>query len=68
MLLCGAAAILNAGLSAGVVRLLPGTPIYASDSEPEPLRRAVKDLQRDLKKVLGGDSPAVNRLDGTPTG
>ena len=45
------------------VRLPPGVAIFLSDREPEPVRRAVKDLQRDLKSVLGSDSPVVNRFE-----
>jgi hypothetical protein len=52
--------------AAPVVQLRAGAPIYLSDSEPEPVRRAVKDLQRDLKSVLGEDSPVVSRLDSRP--
>ncbi len=50
------------------VRLLPGTPIYVSASEPEPVRRAVKDLQRDLRNVLGSDSPVRSSLDSPQGG
>jgi hypothetical protein len=45
------------------LRLPPGVPIYIADQEPEPVRRAAKDLQRDLNDVLGRDSPLVNRFD-----
>jgi hypothetical protein len=45
------------------VRLIPGAPIFVSDREPESVRRAVKDLQRDLKSVLGSESPVVNRIE-----
>ena len=55
-------------MAANSVRLLPGVPIYLADSEPEPVRRAVKDLQRDLKAVLGMDSPIVNRLETSQGG
>lgn len=41
----------------GGARLLPGVPIFMSETEPEPVKRAVKDLQRDLHSVLGKDSP-----------
>jgi hypothetical protein len=49
--------------------LRPGTPIIISDTEPAPVRRAVRDLQRDLKKVLGVESPvlgSMSSLRGTP--
>lgn len=44
-------------------RVFPGSPIYLSAGEPEPIQRAAKDLQRDLKNVLGADSPIRDRLD-----
>ena len=44
--------------------LAPGVPVYVAPGEPEAVRRAVKDLQRDLKKVLGADSPVIETLDG----
>lgn len=47
----------------GAVHLPPGVPIYLSDSQPEPVRRAVKDLTRDLMAVLGKESPILNRED-----
>jgi hypothetical protein len=59
----GAAVVLAAQTAAGAVHLLPGVPIYLADSQPEPVRRAVKDLQRDLQAVLGKESPVVNRAD-----
>jgi hypothetical protein len=65
--------ILCAGLSvlaqpqalpaAAAVRLTPGVPIYVSDLEPPAVRRAVKDLQRDLRSVLGSETSTVSRLD-----
>ncbi len=48
--------------STGAV-LKPGVPIYLAPSEPEPVRRAVKDLQRDLRSVLGAASPVIDTLD-----
>ena len=45
------------------VQLLPGAPIFVSANEPEPVRRAVQDLQRDLRNVLGSDSPVKASLD-----
>jgi len=42
--------------------LKPGVPIYVGANEPEPVRRAVRDLQRDLRNVLGVESPVVNEL------
>jgi hypothetical protein len=48
------------------VRLLPGTPIVIAAGAPEPVRRAVQDLQRDLKAVLGDVSPMVDRAPNGP--
>jgi hypothetical protein len=42
-----------------VVNLQPGVPILLDSSEPPPIKRAVEDLRRDLKKVLGQDSPVI---------
>jgi len=44
------------------VELKPGVPIYVSENEPEPVRRAVQDLQRDLQRVLGTASPVSVEL------
>jgi hypothetical protein len=44
------------------VVLEPGVPILVDPAEPGPIHRAVKDLQRDLEKVLGVPSPIVNSL------
>ena len=44
------------------VVLEPGVPILVDPAEPGPVHRAVKDLQRDLEKVLGVPSPIVNSL------
>lgn len=49
--------------AAEAVRLKPGVPIMVRSGEAGPVLRAVEDLQRDLKKVLGSDSP---RLDSVP--
>jgi len=68
MIFCGLAVLPGETFSADVVRLPPGTPIYLSDNEPEPIRRAVQDLQRDLKAVLGTDSPVISRLDARTNG
>lgn len=48
--------------AAGIV-LKPGVPIYLAPSEPEAVRRAVKDLQRDLRSVLGVESPILHAFD-----
>ncbi len=56
-----AAALAVQSASGEGVHLRPGVPIYVSDSQPEPVRRAVKDLQRDLAAVLGTPSPVVSR-------
>jgi hypothetical protein len=56
-ILVAAAALGSPALAADRVRLLPGAPIYLSDAEPEPVRRADRDLQRDLRAVLGKGSP-----------
>jgi hypothetical protein len=53
----------HAGPASADVRLLPGVPIFLSDSEPPAVRRAVEDLRRDLRTVLGADSPLVNRFE-----
>jgi hypothetical protein len=45
------------------VHLVAGAPIYVSDGEPESVRRAALDLQRDLHVVMGENSPVLNRLD-----
>jgi hypothetical protein len=64
VLLCAvASAHSQASQAAADLRLLPGVPIFLSDDEPEPVRRAVTDLQRDLRTVLGRDSPLINRFD-----
>jgi hypothetical protein len=47
---------------AHAVVLRPGTPIVIADTEPAPVKRAVADLQRDLQKVLGAQSPVLNSL------
>jgi hypothetical protein len=39
--------------------LPPGVPILLDPSEAGPVQVAVQDLQRDLEKVLGADSPVV---------
>jgi hypothetical protein len=55
--------------AAADVQLPPGIPIYVSSGEPEPVRRAVRDLQRDLKAVLGSESVVVDRaqaIEGKP--
>ncbi|MBI4889942.1 MAG: glycosyl hydrolase 115 family protein [Acidobacteria bacterium] len=46
--------------------LRPGVPIYVSRSEPEPVLRAVADLQRDLRAVLGAESRIVDTLGAGP--
>jgi hypothetical protein len=46
------------------VVLEPGVPILVDPAEPDPVHRAVKDLQRDLEKVLGVPSPVVHSLAG----
>src|SRR5690554_1919361 len=38
-----------------VIEIASAIPIYVSESEPGPLLRAVEDLQRDLRNVLGLD-------------
>jgi hypothetical protein len=49
--------------AAADVRLLPGVPIFVSEHEPESVQHAAKDLQRDLKSVLGTDSALVRRFE-----
>lgn len=45
------------------IRIGPGTPIVVNDRAPAPLQRAVRDLQRDLEKILGSAPPIVHDLD-----
>lgn len=52
-------------IHAADLELKPGVPIYVGANEPEPVRRAVRDLQRDLKNVLGVESPVVTELTAT---
>jgi hypothetical protein len=57
--------IFGAGLLANIIlsdeiRLTPGTPILVDAGEPAPVLRALRDLQRDLKTVLGMDSPIIH--------
>ena len=40
-----------------------GAPILVAADAPLPVRLAIKNLQRDLKSVLGVASPLVNRAD-----
>jgi hypothetical protein len=61
-ILSAAGALIAQTPSGDAVHLLPGTPICLSDSAPEPVRRAVRDLQRDLNNVLGEESPVVNTI------
>jgi hypothetical protein len=64
LILCaGVAAHSQARPADAQVRLPAGVPIFLSDNEPEPVRRAVTDLRRDLRAVLGSDSPLVNRFE-----
>jgi hypothetical protein len=67
-LMVGTAATLLAQPAPANVRLRPGTPICLSENAPEPVRRAVRDLQRDLKAVLGADSPLVSHGNGCHVG
>jgi hypothetical protein len=57
---------LAAGLAlqaqSGAVHLSPGVPIVVAAGEPEPVRRALVDLQRDLKNVLGAESSVVAQV------
>jgi hypothetical protein len=51
------------------ITLQPGVAILMDASEPAPVQRAVQDLQRDLKKIFGVDSPVVNTasaIEGVP--
>jgi hypothetical protein len=45
------------------LKLSPGVKIVIDDDEPDQIRRAVADLERDLEKVLGEASPEVVKLD-----
>lgn len=45
--------------AASSVRLPPGVPLLVPAGTPEPVRRAVADLQRDLRKILGAPSPVI---------
>lgn len=46
----------------GTLSLEPGVPIIVDPAEPGPVHRAVRDLQRDLEKVLGAPSPLISSL------
>ncbi|MCH8943640.1 MAG: glycosyl hydrolase 115 family protein [Proteobacteria bacterium] len=48
-----------------IVALEPGVPILVDPAAPDPVHRAVRDLQRDLELVLGVPSPIVNSLPDT---
>jgi len=50
----------------GALHLAPGVPIYLAGNQPEPVRRAVEDLQRDLQAVLGKESPVVSGASSCP--
>lgn len=58
---CLAAEGKSASQSASI-RLTPGITIMVGEQEPAPVRRAVEDLRRDLKKVLGCESPVVHSI------
>jgi hypothetical protein len=58
-----AALCLGLPVHAADLELKSGVPIYLAANEPEPIRRAVRDLQRDLRAVLGADSPVISRLE-----
>jgi Glycosyl hydrolase family 115 len=42
-----------------IEHLQPGVPIVLDSSEPDPIKKAANDLRRDLRKVLGQDSPIL---------
>jgi hypothetical protein len=67
-MLITATALLAQGPVGGAVHLAPGAPIYLADTAPEPVRRAVRDLQRDLRTVLGKESPLLSRVDDSRPG
>jgi hypothetical protein len=50
------------GSAVETLRLPPGVPVVVSASEPLPVRRAAKDLCRDLEWVLEAPSPCVEKL------
>ena len=61
-------AIIGCGCTAAtdeIVALEPGVPILVDPAAPDPVHRAVRDLQRDLELVLGVPSPIVNSLPDT---
>lgn len=63
----GAAGPAAAAPVAERVTLQPGVPIWIDAAEPAPVQRAARDLARDLKKVLGAESPLTHdraRLNG----
>lgn len=52
--------VLTANVRAAVLH--PSSPIIMADTEPASVRRALQDLQRDLKKVLGAEPPILNSV------
>ena len=55
-------ALAEAAGADGTLSLEPGVPIIVDPAEPGPVHRAVRDLQRDLEKVLGAPSPLISSL------
>jgi len=58
--------LLFASVGKAGVRLDPGVPIVVAADESPPVRRAALDLQRDLRKVLGAESPVIDSLPPGP--
>ena len=52
----------------GTVILTPQVRIVVHPNEPQPVHRAVGDLQRDIQKVLGQSPVVVNSLSDVPSG
>ncbi len=61
LLLAGEKTVTSAqGVSHPVLTIESPLPIHISAGEPKPLLRAVEDLQRDLRDVLGMEFPIVH--------
>ena len=63
-----AASIDGVPVNGATLSLPPGVSIVMDPSEPEQIKQAVRDLQRDLLAVLGQESPVVSTIPaaGTP--
>lgn len=61
MVLLAMATLAVLGGPADDVKLGPDAPLLVGDAEPQPIRRAVEDLRRDLAKAFGRDTPFVTK-------